>query len=105
LGNVSSTRRQRNNSQRDETIFRFWCRTAETPNGYQGSDSNGGKPVATTGDGKMRTLSIIVAFAFVFVGPSIAGSVDNGVPGVGTFAYTGSPVATSVPQAVVVAAR
>jgi hypothetical protein len=53
----------------------------------------------------MRTLSVILAFAFVLVGPSVAGSVDNSLPGVGTFAYTGSPVATSVLQAMVVAAR
>jgi hypothetical protein len=53
----------------------------------------------------MRTLSIILAFASVLVGPSIAGSVDNSLPGVGTFAYTGSPVVTSVPQTTVVAAR
>jgi hypothetical protein len=48
---------------------------------------------------------VILAFACVLVGPSIAGSVDNSLPGVGTFAYTGSPVVTSVPQAMVVAVR
>lgn len=53
----------------------------------------------------MRTLSIILAFAFVLAGASVAGSVDNSLPGIGTFAYTGSPIVTSVPQAVVVAAR
>jgi len=53
----------------------------------------------------MRTLSIFLAFAFVLAGPSMAGSVDNSLPGVGTFAYTGSHIATSVPQAMVVAAR
>lgn len=51
----------------------------------------------------MRTLSIILAFAFVLIAPSMAGSVDNGLPGVGTFAYSGPPAA--VPQAMVVAAR
>ena len=58
-----------------------------------------------TGDSQMRTLSIILALAFVLVGPSMAGSVDSGLPGVGTFAYTGSPVLASVPQAMVVAVR
>ena len=53
----------------------------------------------------MRTLSIILAFAFVLAGASMAGSADRGLPGVGTFAYTGSPIVTSAPQAIVVAAR
>jgi hypothetical protein len=53
----------------------------------------------------MRTLSIFLAFAFVLAGPSMAGSVDNSLPGVGTFAYTGSHIAALVPQAMVVAAR
>jgi hypothetical protein len=54
----------------------------------------------------MRTLSIFLAFAFVLAGPSMAGSVDNSsLPGVGTFAYTGSHIVTSAPQAMVVAAR
>jgi hypothetical protein len=53
----------------------------------------------------MRTLSFILAFAFVLAGPSLAGSSDQGVPGIGTFAYHGSPIVTSVPQAMVVAAR
>jgi hypothetical protein len=53
----------------------------------------------------MRTLSIVLAFAFVIIGPSMAGSVDSGLPGVGTFAYAGSSVVSSVPQAIVVAAR
>ncbi|MEA2908995.1 MAG: hypothetical protein QOJ15_1076 [Bradyrhizobium sp.] len=53
----------------------------------------------------MRTLSFILAFAFVLVGPSLAGPSDNSLPGIGTFAYHGSPVTTSAPQAIVVAAR
>ena len=53
----------------------------------------------------MRTLSFILAFAFVLAGPSIAGSSDNGLPGIGTFAYHGSPIGSSAPQAIVVAAR
>ena len=53
----------------------------------------------------MRTLSFILAFVFVLAGPSMAGSVDSSLPGVGTFAYTGAPVVTSAPHAVVVAAR
>jgi hypothetical protein len=53
----------------------------------------------------MRTLSFILAFAFVLAGPSIAGSADNALPGIGTFAYNGSPIASSAHQAIVVAAR
>ena len=53
----------------------------------------------------MRTLSIILAFAFVIAGASMAGSADSGLPGVGTFAYTGSPIVASASQSLVVAAR
>ncbi len=53
----------------------------------------------------MRTFSFILALAFVLAGSSIAGSSDGSLPGVGTFAYNGSPVTASAPQAMVVAAR
>lgn len=53
----------------------------------------------------MKSLSFVLAFAFLLVGPSMAGSADTGLPGVGTFAYTGSPIAISAPQAIMVAAR
>jgi hypothetical protein len=56
-----------------------------------------------TGDGQMRTLSFILAFAFVLVGPSMAGSSDGGLPGIGTFTYNGSPMRTTVPRTVLVA--
>jgi hypothetical protein len=56
-----------------------------------------------TGDSQMRTL--FLAFAFVLAGSSIAGSLDRGLPGIGTFAYNGSPIAASASQALVVAAR
>jgi hypothetical protein len=52
----------------------------------------------------MRTFSFILAFAFVLAGPSIAGSSDTSLPGIGTFAYKGLP-AVAAPQAVLVAAR
>jgi hypothetical protein len=51
----------------------------------------------------MRTLSFILAFAFILAGSSMAGSSDVGLPGVGTFAYNGSPIVTSA--SLVVAAR
>jgi hypothetical protein len=51
----------------------------------------------------MRTISFILAFAFVVAGSSMAGSTENALPGVGTFSYNGSPVVAS--QTLVVAAR
>ena len=53
----------------------------------------------------MRTISFILAFAFILAGPSMAGSSDNSLPGVGTFAYNGSPVTTPVAPSIVVAAN
>jgi hypothetical protein len=53
----------------------------------------------------MRTLSFILAFAFVVARPSMAGLSEHGLPGIGTFAYNGSPIANTAPQAIVVAAR
>ncbi|WP_291685928.1 hypothetical protein [Bradyrhizobium sp.] len=53
----------------------------------------------------MRTLSIILAFAFVLAAATMAGSADSSLPGVGTFAYTGSPAVTSARQAILVAVR
>ena len=50
----------------------------------------------------MRILSFILAFAFVLAGPSMAGSSENTLPGIGTFAYNGPAPAL---QAIVVAAR
>ena len=49
----------------------------------------------------MRTASLILVF--VVAGSSVAGSVESGLPGVGTFSYNGTPVAPS--QTLTVAAR
>ena len=51
----------------------------------------------------MRSLGFMLACAFVLAGSTMAGSAEGGLPGVGTFAYSGSPVAA--PHAMVVAAR
>ena len=51
----------------------------------------------------MRTMSFILAFAFVVAGSSVAGSADTGLPGIGTFSYNGSPVTAD--QTLVIAAR
>ncbi len=57
----------------------------------------------------MRTLSFILAFAFVLAGPSVAGWSENTIPGVGTFAYNGpliaSPAQAAALKAIVIAAR
>jgi hypothetical protein len=53
----------------------------------------------------MRTTSFIVAFAFILAGPSMAGSSDRQIPGVGTFAYHGSAVASPALQPIIVAAN
>ena len=53
----------------------------------------------------MRTMSLILAFAFVVAGTSMAGSAQTGLPGIGTFSYNGSPVTMAAPHTLVVAAR
>lgn len=53
----------------------------------------------------MRTISFILAFAFIMAGPSMAGSSDNGLPGIGTFSYNGSPVVPTASQLMLVAAK
>jgi hypothetical protein len=45
----------------------------------------------------MRALSYLIALVFVLTGPSLAGSADRDMPGVGTFTYCGSPVVTPAP--------
>jgi hypothetical protein len=89
--------------QRDETISRFWRRRPETADGYQASNNNGGQRRYLNRRQSMRISSFILAFAFVLAGPSMAGLSDGGLPGIGSFAYSGSPIVA--PAAIVVAAR
>ena len=51
----------------------------------------------------MRTISFILAFAFIMAGPSMAGNSDSSLPGAGTFSYNG--VVNAEPQPMVIAAR
>lgn len=44
----------------------------------------------------MRTLSLILAFAFVLVSPSMAGSSDS-LPAAGSFTYNGAPAVDAAP--------
>jgi hypothetical protein len=53
----------------------------------------------------MKTPSFVLACAFLLVGPSMAGSSDTGLPGIGTFAYSGSPIIASARQPIMVASR
>jgi hypothetical protein len=53
----------------------------------------------------MRALSLILAFGLVLGSSSFAGAPDGNLPGIGTFQYGGSPVITTAPQAIVLAAR
>jgi hypothetical protein len=80
-------------------------RRPETAVGYQPANETAGNADSQhRRDSQMRALSFILAFAFLLVGPSLAGSSDNSLPGIGTFAYNGSPI-SSPPEAMVVAAR
>jgi hypothetical protein len=91
---------------RDETIFRFWRRHPETAGSYWlDKRRRRTTPVVKTGDSQMRTFSFILAFAVVLVGPSLAGSTDNNLPGIGTFAYSGSAIPASAPHTILIAAR
>jgi hypothetical protein len=49
----------------------------------------------------MRALGYVIALVFVLTGPSVADNDDRDLPGVGTFTYCGSPVATLAPGVVV----
>jgi hypothetical protein len=44
----------------------------------------------------MRTLKYLLACAFVLATSSMAGTVDGGLPGIGTFAYGGPPIVSPV---------
>jgi hypothetical protein len=46
----------------------------------------------------MRVLSFMIALVVLLTGPSLAGSADRDVPGVGTFTYCGSPIMTPAPE-------
>jgi hypothetical protein len=96
---------RRNNSPVRRNRFPLWRRTPETADGYQGATKRRTAPKAKSGDSQMRTLSFMLAFAFVLAGSSLSGSSDVGLPGIGAFAYNGSPIVTSAPEAIVVAAR
>ena len=87
---------------RDETISCFGADIWKQRMVIKPTTKRRATPALKTGDSQMRTLSFILAFAFVLA-PSVAGLSDS-LPGIGTFAYNGSPI-TSPPQALIVAAN
>jgi hypothetical protein len=103
--NVSSAPREEIILPRDETIFCFSADVRKRRLVIRLPTKRRATPTANTGDSQMRTLCFLLSFAFVLAGPSLAGSSDNGLPGIGTFAYNASPISASSPAAMVVAAR
>ena len=45
----------------------------------------------------MQGLSYVIALVFLLTGPSLAGSTDSEMPGVGRFNYRGAPVGMPAP--------
>ena len=88
----------------NETILGFGRITGETADGYQGDNDDGGTAGHATRRHPMRALSFILAFGFVLAGSSLAGAPDGNLPGIGTFQYSGSPITTTAPQPIVLAA-
>ena len=46
----------------------------------------------------MRALSYMIALVLVLTGPSLAGSANRDLPGIGTFTYCGSPIPAPAPE-------
>jgi hypothetical protein len=84
---------------RHEIIFRLACRTPETADGYQASSTTAGKRRKGTGGRQMHAVSVIIALALVIASSTMAGTSPSDLPGIGTFAYSGSPIAASLPRA------
>jgi hypothetical protein len=93
--NVSSACSDETILLNDETIFRFRADIRKQPLviSYQRTDTTL-RPEPERQP--MRTISVILGFAFVLAGPSIAGSSDGNLPGIGTFSYISSPAFTAV---------
>jgi hypothetical protein len=52
---------------------------------------------------QMRPFSYVIALVLLIDGPSLAGSADHDLPGIGTFTYNGSPIAPPAPAVMVAA--
>jgi len=58
-----------------------------------------GKRPKGTGGRQTHAVSVIIALAFVIASSTMAGSSPSDLPGIGTFAYSGSPIAASSARA------
>ncbi|MGP9811041.1 hypothetical protein ACTZWT_05960 [Rhodopseudomonas sp. NSM] len=75
--------------------MRLERRHPETGFGYQALNKMTAFAAEVPGDTSMRTLSLILAFAFVVAGPSVAGSSETGLPGAGVFSFIGCGLGSS----------
>jgi hypothetical protein len=105
LAIVSSGHRDETIRGGHETISRFRADIRKQQMVINPATKRRTTPAAKPGDSQMKTLSFILAFAFVLACPALAGNSDAGQLGIGTFAYSGSPIAASSPHAVVIATR
>jgi hypothetical protein len=53
----------------------------------------------------MRAVSYMIALILILTSPSLAGSADGGLPGVGTFSYCGTPLHAPTAEVVVAFGR
>jgi hypothetical protein len=51
----------------------------------------------------MRALNYMIAIVALLTGSSMAGSAESDLPGIGTFSYNGSSIATQAPALVAAA--
>jgi hypothetical protein len=58
-----------------------------------------GKRRKGTGGRQMHAVSVIIAFALFIASSTMAGPSPSDLPGIGTFAYSGSPIAAPLPRA------
>ena len=50
------------------------------------------------GESRKRALSYLIVLVLALTGPSLAGSAERDLPGVGTFVYCGAPIMTPAPE-------
>ena len=90
----------------DETISCFGADIRKRRDGYQSGNKTAEAPAAETRrPSNAEPSASFLPWLSCWLGPSMAGSSDSGLPGIGTFAYNGSPMAVSAPQPMVVAGR
>ncbi|WP_338312313.1 hypothetical protein [Bradyrhizobium sp. TM239] len=92
-------------SRKMKPFCAFGASRAKPPMVISFTTNDGASPATEFGDKTMRALSFILAFGLVIAGSSFAGAPDGGLPGVGTFQYSGSPITPTASQSIVVAAR